>query len=152
MWKRTLVLVEKNTKCTKSRDQDHLQELIYDQRESEKLFMLICSIKTRWRVCINGIVQNKNSIIIYSLLCCSKPVWSGTQKNKCFCPYHDSQWDPKQPKWTLLTFSIWTKTSAVKLVINHIQNKHFCLHNICVYTVYIYYVYINANTCMYIFK
>ncbi len=36
------------------------------------------------------------------------------------------------------------KMSAVKrlIVINHIQNKSFCLHNICVCTVYIYYVYI----------
>ncbi len=74
MWKRTLVIVGKNTKCTKSRDQDHLQELIYDQRENEKLFMLICGIKTTWRVYINALVQNKNSITIYTLLCCSKPV------------------------------------------------------------------------------
>ncbi len=36
-------------------------------------------------------------------------------------------------------------------MINRIQNKSFCLHNICVYTVYINYVYINTNTCMYIF-
>ncbi len=44
--------------------------------------------------------------------------------------------------------------SAVKrlIVINRIQNKGFCLHNICVCTVYIYYVYINTNTCMYIFR
>ncbi len=44
--------------------------------------------------------------------------------------------------------------SAVKrlIVINRIQNKSFCLHNICVCTVYIYYVYINTNTCMYIFR
>ncbi len=33
-------------------------------------------------------------------------------------------------------------------MINHIQNKSFCLHNICVGTVYIYYVYINTHTCM----
>ncbi len=39
-------------------------------------------------------------------------------------------------------------------MINRIQNKSICLHNICVYTVYINYVYINTNTntCMYIFK
>ncbi len=39
--------------------------------------------------------------------------------------------------------------SAVKrlIVINRIQNKSFCLHNICVCSVYIYYVYI--NTCTY---
>ncbi len=44
--------------------------------------------------------------------------------------------------------------SAVKLLImiNHIQNKSFCIHNICVCAVYIYYVYINTHTCMYIFK
>ncbi len=38
--------------------------------------------------------------------------------------------------------------SAVKwlIVINCIQNKSFCLHNICVCTVYIYYVYINTRT------
>ncbi len=38
--------------------------------------------------------------------------------------------------------------SAVKPlnVINHIQNKSFCLHNICVCTVYIYYVYVNTHT------
>ncbi len=37
-------------------------------------------------------------------------------------------------------------------MINRIQNKGFCLHNIYECTVYIYYVYINAYTCMYIFK
>ncbi len=44
---------------------------------------------------------------------------------------------------------IYIYISAVKrlIVINHIQNKSFCLHN-----VYISYVYINTNTCMYIFK
>ncbi len=44
--------------------------------------------------------------------------------------------------------------SAVKrlIVINHIQNKLFCLHNISVCTLYIYYVYLNTNTCMYIFN
>ncbi len=31
-------------------------------------------------------------------------------------------------------------------MINRIQNKSFCLHNIWVCTVYIYYVYINTNT------
>ncbi len=38
--------------------------------------------------------------------------------------------------------------SAVKwlIVINRIQNKSFCLHNICVCTVFIYYVYINTYT------
>ncbi len=37
--------------------------------------------------------------------------------------------------------------SAVKrlIVINHIQNKSFCLHNICMCTVYIYYLYINTH-------
>ncbi len=37
--------------------------------------------------------------------------------------------------------------SAVKrlIVINRIQNKSFCLHNICVCVVYIYYVYINTH-------
>ncbi len=35
-------------------------------------------------------------------------------------------------------------------MINHIQNKGFCLHN--VFTVYIYYVYINTNTCIYLRK
>ncbi len=45
-------------------------------------------------------------------------------------------------------------TSAVKLliVINRIQNKSFCLHNICVCTVYIYYVYTNTHTSIYIFR
>ncbi len=43
---------------------------------------------------------------------------------------------------------------AVKrlIVINHIQNKSFWLHNICECAVYMYYVYINTHTCMYIFK
>jgi len=34
-------------------------------------------------------------------------------------------------------------------MINRIQNKSLCLHNICVYN---YFVYINTHTCMYIFK
>ncbi len=38
------------------------------------------------------------------------------------------------------------------IVINRIQNKSVCVHNICVCTVYIYYVYINTHTCMYIFQ
>ncbi len=38
----------------------------------------------------------------------------------------------------------------VKLI-NHIQNKCLCLHNICVFCVYLY-VYINTHTCMYIFN
>ncbi len=44
--------------------------------------------------------------------------------------------------------------SAVKwlIVINRIQNKSFCLHNIYVCTLYIYYVYTNTNTYMSIFK
>ncbi len=33
-------------------------------------------------------------------------------------------------------------------MINHIQNKSFCFHNICVYTVCIYYVYINTHACI----
>ncbi len=37
-------------------------------------------------------------------------------------------------------------------MINRIQNKSFCLHNICMCAVYIYYVYINTKICMYIFK
>ncbi len=37
-------------------------------------------------------------------------------------------------------------------MINPIQNKSFCLHNILVCAVYIYYVYINTHTYMYIFK
>ncbi len=43
---------------------------------------------------------------------------------------------------------IYIYISAVKqfIVINRIQNKGFCLHNICVCTVYIYYVYINIQT------
>ncbi len=42
-------------------------------------------------------------------------------------------------------------TSAVKLLImiNRIQNKSFCLHNMCVYCVY-YYAYTNTPTaCIY---
>ncbi len=37
---------------------------------------------------------------------------------------------------------------AVKrfIVINCIQNKSFCLHNICTSTVFIYYVYLNTQT------
>ncbi len=31
-------------------------------------------------------------------------------------------------------------------MINHIQNKSFCLHNICECSVYIYDVYINTHT------
>ncbi len=39
-------------------------------------------------------------------------------------------------------------------IINRIQNKSFCLHNIWVCTVYMYYIYIyiNTHTCMYIFQ
>ncbi len=38
------------------------------------------------------------------------------------------------------TITVYVIISAVKrlIVINHIQNKSFCLHNIWVYTVYIY--------------
>ncbi len=50
--------------------------------------------------------------------------------------------------------SLYIYITAVKrlIVINHIHNKSFCLHNICVCTVYIYYVHINTRTCMYIFQ
>ncbi len=53
-------------------------------------------------------------------------------------------------KWPV---SVYIYISAVKLLImiNHIQNKSFCLHNTCVRTVYIYYVYINTHTSMYIY-
>ncbi len=37
-------------------------------------------------------------------------------------------------------------------MINRIQNKSFCLHNIWVFTVVIYYVYINTNACIYLEK
>ncbi len=37
-------------------------------------------------------------------------------------------------------------------MINRIQNKSFCLHNICVCMVYIYYVYIDTHTCMIYFR
>jgi len=37
-------------------------------------------------------------------------------------------------------------------MINRIQNKSLCSHNICVCSVYNYFVYINTHTCMYIFK
>ncbi len=37
-------------------------------------------------------------------------------------------------------------------MINCIQNKSFCLHNMCMYCVYLLCVYINTHTCMYIFK
>ncbi len=47
---------------------------------------------------------------------------------------------------------IYIYISAVKrlIVINRIQNKSFCLHNIWVCTVHIYYA--NTNTCMNIRK
>ncbi len=54
--------------------------------------------------------------------------------------------------WYLL-YTFKTNSAAKRLiVINRIQNKSFCLHNMCVCTVYIYYVYINTYTSMYIFK
>ncbi len=37
-------------------------------------------------------------------------------------------------------------------MINHIQRKRFCLHNICVYTVYIYYVYKYKHMHVYIYE
>ncbi len=37
-------------------------------------------------------------------------------------------------------------------MINRIQNKSFCLHNICVHTVYINYVYKYKHMHVYIFK
>ncbi len=51
----------------------------------------------------------------------------------------------------LIIMSIVFFISAVKrlIMINCIQNKSFCLHNICMCTVYIYYVYINTHTNTY---
>ncbi len=48
----------------------------------------------------------------------------------------------------LLATAVYIYFSAVRrlIVINHIQNKSFCLNNICVCSVYIYYVYINIHT------
>ncbi len=48
----------------------------------------------------------------------------------------------------LLATTVYIYFSAVRrlIVINHIQNKSFCLNNICVCSVYIYYVYINIHT------
>ncbi len=56
---------------------------------------------------------------------------------------------------------IYIYISAVeRLMINRIQNKGFCLHNICVCAVYIYYAYIKNThtahilkifTCIYIY-
>ncbi len=37
-------------------------------------------------------------------------------------------------------------------MINHIQNKKICLHNICICTMNIYYVYINTHTCSIYFE
>ncbi len=63
-------------------------------------------------------------------------------------------WSNDAENTDLITEINYILISAVKwlIVINRIQNKSFCLHNIWVCTVYIYYVYINTNTCMYIFK
>ncbi len=49
---------------------------------------------------------------------------------------------------------IYIYISAVKwlIVINRIQNKSFCLHNICVCTVYIYYVYKYTHMHAYIWE
>ncbi len=63
----------------------------------------------------------------------------------------------KKKVFNLLIIYIY---SAVKwlIVINHIQNKSFCLWNICVCTVYIYYVYTyiiyleNINMHIYIYN
>ncbi len=51
-------------------------------------------------------------------------------------------------KWSIKSIDILFK--YIQFVINRIQNKSFCLHNICLYTVYIYYVYINTNNYVYI--
>ncbi len=40
---------------------------------------------------------------------------------------------------------VWISAVKWLIVINRIQNKSLCLHNICVCTVYIYYVYIKAG-------
>jgi len=49
---------------------------------------------------------------------------------------------------------IYISSRAVQklIVINRIQNKSLCLHNIFVCAVYNYFVYINTHTCMYTFK
>ncbi len=49
---------------------------------------------------------------------------------------------------------VYIYISAVKqlIVINRIQNKCFCLHNICVCTVYIYYVFIHTHSCLHLRK
>ncbi len=41
----------------------------------------------------------------------------------CFClyNYYTSQWDPKQPQWTPLTFTLWTATQDI------FQNILFCI-------------------------
>ncbi len=49
----------------------------------------------------------------------------------------------------ILYISAWQRL----IVINHIQNKSFCVHNIyiCVCTLNSYYGYINTHTCMYMY-
>ncbi len=71
---------------------------------------------------------------------------------KCKCNNTKIAETHSKIKLKLKKKNIYILISAVKrlIVINHIQNKSFGLHNVC--TVYIYYVYINIHTCMYIFK
>ncbi len=47
---------------------------------------------------------------------------------------------------TSVRYCIYISPVKRLIVINHIQNKSFCLHNIYVCTVYIYYVYINTHS------
>ncbi len=53
--------------------------------------------------------------------------------------------------WIALSLIFYAKISAGQrlIMINRIQNKSVCVHNIYVCTVYIYYVYINTHACIY---
>ncbi len=98
--------------------------------------------------------ESENSFIIYSPSCCFISVW-------CCCSFsaeHKRRWDVGNlQSWCQLTSIVVTKKhlifSSVKrlIVINRIQKKSFCLHNMCVYVcMYIYFSNIYCM-CVYLF-
>ncbi len=52
----------------------------------------------------------------------------------------------------VIFINILNRAGQRLIMINHIQNKSFCIHNVSVYTVYIYYLYINTHKCIYLRK
>ncbi len=112
-WMGTKISLPKNIVCSKYKDFFEVFKFLLLSMRNTTQFQEPLPFSSRWGLCYNDCVS-----IIRNLF----KIEMG-----------------RTNKW-LFFFLYVQKSSAVKwlILINRIQNKSFCLHNICVYTYYTY--------------